>query len=85
MLVAVAFLLWILLSRDKAPLSSQDVLLLSLLFGIIVYCPYTFRRYSILVDDRITLAPEYLVSIRERGVCVELNKENSRTNRANEF
>jgi hypothetical protein len=68
-------LLWVLLSQDKAPLSPQDVISLSFAFGALMYCRHVFRKFSILLDDRITLAADHLVGLGEYGVCVELHKE----------
>ena len=67
-------LLWIVLSREKAPLSSQGVISILLVFGIATYCRHVFRQLFTLFDDRIMLAPDHLVSSGEFGVCVELHK-----------
>lgn len=68
-------LLWVLLSREKTPLSSQDVISLMFVFGILMYCRHVIRQFTILMDDRIALAPDHLVGFGEFGVCVELHKE----------
>lgn len=69
-------LMWILLSQGKTPLSTQDVMLISLAIGIVMYCRHVFHQLSILFDDRIMLAPDNLIGFGESNVCIEIAKEN---------
>ena len=73
MLIGCLFL-WYILSRNKSPVTSQDVMLIIFAFGTLYYCRQVLLKWLHLIEDRIIMAPDNLLSFGEFNVSLELNR-----------
>lgn len=72
----VLLVLWLIVTTQAARLPSGQLFSLLLLAGLVGWLGYTlFRPFWTLIDRRIIMAPDALVSLRERGVQLEAAKE----------
>lgn len=70
----LGLLLFVGLGQSTAPLSARD-LTLTIFLGLVGwYAVYVVKRFERLVDDRLTMASDYMVGFSEFGVCLELLK-----------
>lgn len=64
--------IWIILSQSAKPLSAQDILLMVFCMGV----PWGLHRYLMgswrLFDDRIAIAPDWMLQWAEQGATVEI-------------
>lgn len=76
LVVVAAFdlLLWLLLWYSKGPLSGQELVVLSMALGMPVGAYWHFREIFRLFDDRIIIAPDWILSLKEFGATVEINR-----------
>lgn len=69
-------LLWTILTTQATRLPSGEIFTLLLLTGMVAWAGYTaLRPFWRLIDLRIIMAPDALLSLRERGVQLEAAKE----------
>ena len=73
MLIGCLFL-WYILSRNKSPVTSQDVMLIIFAFGTLYCCRQVLLKWLHLIEDRIIMAPDNLISFGEFNVSLELNR-----------
>ncbi len=76
-LIAVAafdLLLWLLLWYSKGPPSGQELVVLSMAIGMPVGAYWHFRDIFRLFDDRIMIAPDWMLSLKEFGATIEINR-----------
>ncbi|MGT2512271.1 hypothetical protein [Cupriavidus basilensis] len=72
----VLLVLWLVVTTQATRLPSGQLFTLLLLAGLVLWLGYTlFRPFWTLIDRRIIMAPDALVSLRERGVQLEAAKE----------
>lgn len=72
----ILLVLWVIVTTQAARLPSGQLFTLLLLAGLVGWLGYTlFRPFWTLIDRRIIMAPDALVSLRERGVQLEASKE----------
>lgn len=70
--------LWLIITTQMARLTTGELSTLVLLAAMVAWLGYTFLRpFWTLIDRRIIMAPDALVSLRERGVQLEAAKETS--------
>lgn len=60
------------LGHDKAPLNAQHLTYFIFIIGTGAYALKLLREFGAFLDDHIALAPDFVVALREYGVCVEL-------------
>ncbi|WP_454737173.1 hypothetical protein [Cupriavidus necator] len=71
-------LLWLTIATRATQLPGSELFTLLLLAGMVTWAGYTLLRpFWRLIDLRIIMAPDALVSLRERGVQIEAAKEPS--------
>ncbi|MBP0639118.1 hypothetical protein [Cupriavidus sp. AcVe19-6a] len=71
-------LLWLVITTQATRLPSGEIFTLLLLAGMVSWAGYTcLRPFWRLIDLRIIMAPDALLSLRERGVQLEAVKEMS--------
>jgi len=69
-------LLWTIITTQATRLPSSELFTLLLLAGMVTWIGHTFLRpFWRLIDLRIIMAPDALLSLRERGVQLEATKE----------
>lgn len=66
--------LFFILGQSKTPVTTQDLLNLTLLVAAGWYMKKLVGGFERLVDDRIVMAPDHLVGFKEFGACLELAK-----------
>lgn len=71
---AFDLLLWLLLWFSKPPLSGQDLVVISMAIGMPIGAYWHFREIVRLFDDRILIAPDWMLAIKELGATVEINR-----------
>lgn len=70
--------LWLIITTRMTRLTTGELSTLVLLAGMVAWLGYIFLRpFWTLIDRRIIMAPDALVSLRERGVQLEAAKETS--------
>lgn len=73
-LVMLSTLVWIVLSQDQRPLTGQHLALL----GIAIIFPWMGYRYlsrsMAIFDDRIMIAPDWMLAWKEFGATVEIQR-----------
>ncbi|GAB2886307.1 hypothetical protein GCM10027046_13300 [Uliginosibacterium flavum] len=69
------FLLY-LLGLSATPVTTRDVVLLIYLGLLVWYASRLIRRFTHLVDDRMIVASETMITSKESGVCLELFRPN---------
>ena len=70
--------LWLIITTQMARLTTGELATLVLLAAMVAWLGYTLLRpFWTLIDRRIIMAPDALVSLRERGVQLEAAKETS--------
>lgn len=67
-------LLWVLLWYSKPPLSGQELVVISMAIGMPIGAYWHFRDIFRLFDDRILIAPDWMLAIKEFGATVEINR-----------
>lgn len=67
-------LIWYILSKNKNPVTSQDLMVIIFAFGALYYCWQALRKWLQLVEDRIVMAPDHLLSWGEFNVSLELDR-----------
>lgn len=74
-LVAVmATLIWLVLWSRKDPLAASDLVLLIFGFGIPWFAYRHLDAAFRIFDDRIIVAPEWMLAWKERGATIEINR-----------
>lgn len=76
-LFAVAALdlsLWLLLWFSKPPLSGQELVVISMAIGLPIGAYWHFKEIFRLFDDRILIAPDWMLAIKEFGATIEINR-----------
>lgn len=71
---AFDLLLWLLLWFSKPPLSGQELVVASMAIGMPIAAYWHFREIFRLFDDRILIAPDWMLAIKEFGATVEINR-----------
>lgn len=71
---AFDLLLWLLLWHSKPPLSGQEMVVISMAIGMPIAAYWYFRDIFRLFDDRILIASEWMLAIKEFGATVEINR-----------
>lgn len=71
---ALVCLLWLGLWTRKEPLAGSDLVLLTLGLGIPWYAYKHLEEAFRLFDERIIVAPEWMLSWKERGATIEINR-----------
>lgn len=71
---AFDLLLWGLLWFSTPPLSGQELVVLSMAIGMPIGAYWHFRDIFRLFDDRIQIAPDWMLAIKEFGATVEINR-----------
>jgi len=71
---AFDLLLWVLLWYSKPPLSGQELVVISMAIGMPIGAYWHFRDIFRLFDDRILIAPDWMLAIKEFGATVEINR-----------
>lgn len=72
--VAFDFLLWLILWYRKEPVTGQDLLLIAMAIGLPLGAHWHFRGIFRLFEDRIIIAPEWMLAWKEFGATVEINR-----------
>jgi hypothetical protein len=72
--VAFDLLLWVLLWYSTPPLSGQELVVISMAIGMPIGAYWHFRGIFRLFEDRIMIAPEWMLAIKEVGATVEINR-----------
>lgn len=67
-------LLWALLWFSTPPLSGQELVVISMAIGMPIGVYWHFRDIFRLFDDRILIAPDWMLAIKEFGATVEINR-----------
>lgn len=67
-------LLWLLLWFSTPPIAGQELVLLSLAIGVPIVAYPHFRDIFRLFEDRIMIAPEWALAIKEVGATIEINR-----------
>jgi hypothetical protein len=84
--IIIAFIsfifLWLAISLNKNPLNTQDLAFFSCILILFFYVRYTLTQWSRLVDDRIIMAPENLMSWSEGHLNLELATTPDKKNKA---
>lgn len=73
-IAAFDLLLWLLLWYSKPPLSGQELVVISMAVGMPIGAYWHFRDIFRLFDDRILIAPDWMLAIKEFGATVEINR-----------
>jgi len=68
----LSFAIWMMMSRNNSPVTSQEILYLFILIAFGFWTRYEFMRIIRLGNDRIIMAPERYIGYSEYGVCLEL-------------
>lgn len=71
---AFDLLLWLLLWYSTPPLSGQELVVISMAIGIPIGAYWYFRDIFRLFEDRIMVAPDWMLAIKEFGATVEINR-----------
>lgn len=71
---AFDLLLWMLLWFSKPPLSGQELVVIAMAIGMPIGAYWHFRGIFRLFDDRIMIAPDWMLAIKEFGATVEINR-----------
>ena len=83
--IIVGFILfilcWFLVAFSKNPLNAKDIAIFAFILLIFFYIRYTLINWSRLVEDRIVMASESLMSWNERNVCLELVTTEDKNNK----
>lgn len=72
--VAFDLLLWLILWRSKGPLSGQELVVVTMAIGLPFGTYWHFRDIFRLFDDRIMIAPEWMLAWKDFGATVEINR-----------
>lgn len=72
--VAFDLLLWLLLWYSKPPLSGQELVVIAMAIGMPIGAYWHLRDIFRLFDDRILIAPDWMLAIKEFGATVEINR-----------
>lgn len=68
------FLLWFTLWYRKEPVTGQDLLLITMAIGLPWGTYWHFNRIFRLFEDRIMIAPDWMLAWKEFGATVEINR-----------
>jgi hypothetical protein len=68
----MTILVWLSLRYSKLPISSQDTLNIISLAIFVYFCRYLIRQIVSLLEDRLIMAPDFLIDMKEDNVCLEL-------------
>jgi hypothetical protein len=71
---AFDLLLWLLLWFSKPPLSGQELVVISMAIGMPIGAYWHLRDIFRLFEDRILIAPDWMLAIKEFGATVEINR-----------
>lgn len=72
--LGIAIVSWRALSFDIAPLSARGTLTIAGIFLIPAGILWQIERAFRIFDDRVVLAPEYMIGLRERGVTLQIDR-----------
>lgn len=72
--VAFDLLLWLLIWYSTPPLSGQELVVISMAIGMPIGAYWHFRDIFRLFEDRIMIAPDWMLAIKEYGATVEINR-----------
>ncbi|NOS97994.1 MAG: hypothetical protein HOP25_05930 [Methylotenera sp.] len=64
--------IWLVSVDKKTPISAQDVTSFTFMLAMFFYCKFILKNWLRLVEDRIVMAPDNLLSSTERDVSLEL-------------
>lgn len=66
--------IWVLLWHSQAPISGRELVLATMGIGIPVLAYWQFRESLRLFEDKILIAPEWTLAIKESGATIEINR-----------
>jgi hypothetical protein len=72
--VALDILLWLILWHSTPPMSGQELVVLAMAIGLPFGAYWHFHDIFRLFEDRIMIAPEWMLARKDFGATVELNR-----------
>lgn len=75
MVVTLAGLSWLLLAHSKSALSAQDLTFMILVIGMVWYGLRQLDRSTRVFEDRIVIAPDWLLAWKEFGATLEFERD----------
>lgn len=72
--VAFDLLLWLILWHSKDPLSGRELVVAAMAIGVPIGAYWHFRDIFRLFDDRIMIAPEWMLAWKDFGATIEFNR-----------
>lgn len=67
-------LLWLILWFSKGPVTGQELIVIAMAVGLPLGAHWHFRNIFRLFEDRIMIAPEWMLAWKEFGATVEINR-----------